>query len=95
MNEMQVDPEMDFSGSESSDFEDVYQVKDGDGVTTTQAESQAIRSSAALEDPEKDHLATLRETQGTATVIQAASEVQSGNKSQSNRDGSGQKLTIP
>ena len=24
MNEMQVDPEMDFSGSESSDFEDVY-----------------------------------------------------------------------
>lgn len=24
IDEMQVDPEMDFSGSESSDFEDVY-----------------------------------------------------------------------
>ena len=32
IDEMQVDPEMQFSGSESSDFEDVYQVKeDGEG----------------------------------------------------------------
>lgn len=29
---MQVDPEMDFSGSESSDFEDVYQVKEDGGA---------------------------------------------------------------
>ena len=28
INEMQVDPEMQFSGSESSDFEDVYHVKE-------------------------------------------------------------------
>lgn len=32
INEMQVDPEMDFSGSESSDFEDVYQVREDDGA---------------------------------------------------------------
>ena len=28
IDEMQVDPEMEFSGSESSDFEDVYQAKE-------------------------------------------------------------------
>jgi hypothetical protein len=29
--EVQVDPEMDFSGSDQSDFEDVYQIKELDG----------------------------------------------------------------
>ena len=32
---MQVDPEMEFSGSESSDFEDVYQVKEDEEVKNT------------------------------------------------------------
>ena len=36
---MQVDPDMDFSGSESSDFEDVYQVKEGADGAAAQAQA--------------------------------------------------------
>ena len=50
INEMQVDPEMDFSGSESSGYEDVYQVREGDdvdGAAAAQGRGLAANGSAA------------------------------------------------
>jgi len=80
---MQVDPEMEFSGSESSDFEDVYQAKD-EGVGAAVARSEAGR----VEDPEGGNLAQLRETLGTAQIIQTAT----GSTAQDT--GLGAKLTL-
>ena len=57
---MQVDPEMNFSGSESSDFEDVYQVKD-DGAMTASALAADRGTGADPEDPERN-LTALTET---------------------------------
>lgn len=62
---MQVDPEMEFSGSESSDFEDVYQAKEDGAPVQTKVD-------IGQEDPENKGAEVLNETHGTATVIQAA-----------------------
>ena len=69
---MQVDPDMDISRSESSDFEDVYQVRDHEADNEKAAANAAKNGGEmnALEDPEKaQNLAALRETQDAAKVI--------------------------
>ena len=53
---------MEFSGSESSDFEDVYQAKDVDVA----AVASRTNTEAAVEDPEGTNLEQLQETLGTA-----------------------------
>ena len=72
---MQVDPDMDISRSESSDFEDVYQVREDVDNEAEDGDkgAAAAKKGGAQEDPERaENLAALREMQGAATVIQTA-----------------------
>jgi len=75
VDELAVDPEMDYSGSESSDFEDVYNVKDvqDSGFATEQAKGEEEGKDHDQKEDVKDSLA---EPENAQTVIQAASEKQ-------------------